>query len=55
MTGHSEITSINNFTLAMRRNLAQSIGLDQEVILTNRDITTSRGILLHYYDSLTLD
>ena len=33
MTEHSEIALINNFTLAMRYNLAQSIGLENEAIL----------------------
>ena len=38
MTGHSEIALINIFTLAMRYNLAQSIGLENEAILSNREV-----------------
>ena len=35
MTEHSVITSVNNFTLAMRLNLAHSIGLGSEEIIPN--------------------
>ena len=52
MTGHSEIALINNFTLAMRYNLAQSIGLENEAILPNREDIMSCGPILHYYQSL---
>ena len=47
MTGHSGIALINNFTLAMRYNLAQSIGLENEAILPNREDIMSRGPILH--------
>ena len=52
MTGHSEIALIKNFTLAMRYNLAQSIGLENEAILPNREDIMSCGPILHYYQSL---
>ena len=46
IAGHSQIASINNFTLAMRSNLAQSIGIGNEVILENRELST-RGTSWH--------
>ena len=52
MTGHSEIALINDFTLAMRYNLAQSIGLENEVNLPNREDIMSCGLILHYCQSL---
>ncbi len=43
MTEHSGITSVNNFTLAMRLNLAHSIGLGAEEILPNWEDLSMRG------------
>ena len=52
MTGHSEIALINNYTLAMRYNLAQSIGLENEAIPPNSEDIMSCVSILHYYQSL---
>ena len=52
MTDHSG-TSVNNFTLAMRPNLAHSIGLGAEEIIPNREDLSIRGTYLRYYTSLT--
>ena len=53
MTEHSGVTSVKNFTLAMRLNLADSIGLGSEEIITNREDLSIRGSHLRYYTSLT--
>ena len=53
MTDHSGIASVIKFTLAMRLNLAQSIGLGTEDILPNREDLSIRGTSLLYYTSLT--
>ena len=53
MTDHSGITSVNKFILAMRINLAHSIGLGTEEILPNRKDHSIRGTYLRYYASLT--
>ena len=53
MTEHSGVTSVNNFTLAMRLNLAHSIGLGTEAIVPNREDLSIRGTYLRYYTSLT--
>ena len=53
MTEHSGVTSVNNFTLAMRLNLAHSIGLGTEEIVPNREDLSIRGTYLRYYTSLT--
>ncbi len=47
-----EIASINHFTLAMRCNLAHSIGLGTEAILPNRKDLSIRRTSVHYYSSL---
>ena len=52
-TEHSGVTSVNNFTLAMRLNLAYSIGLGAEEIIPNREDLSIRGTYLRYYASLT--
>ena len=53
MTEHSDVTSVNNFTLPMRLNLAHSIGLGTEEIIPNREVLSIRGTYLRYYTSLT--
>ena len=54
MTEHSAFTSVNNFTLPMRLNLAHSIGLGAEEILPNREVLSIREhICDNYYTSLT--
>ena len=53
MSDHLGIASVNIFTLAMRLNLAQSIGLGAEEILPNREDLSIRGTSLRYYTSLT--
>ena len=53
ITEHSGVTSENIFTLAMRLNLAHSIGLGTEEIVPNRGDLSIRGTYLRYYTSLT--
>ena len=53
ITEHSGIASVNKFTIAMRLNLAQSLGLGTEEILPNREDLSIRGTSLRYYTSLT--
>ena len=49
MTEHSGITSVNKFTLAMRLNLAHSIGLGTEEFLPNREDLSISGTYSRYY------
>ena len=53
MSEHSGIDSVNIFTLAMRLNLAQSIGLGAEEILPKREDHSIRRTSLRYYTSLS--
>ena len=54
MTEHSGVTSVNNFTLAMRLNLAHSIGLGTvEIIPIREDLSIREHICDNYYTSLT--